>query len=370
MTQSQPVATPDPATVASGPVRPTSAGGRLRRGASRLARWEALLLVLIVLLVFEGTQVSKVFLTGGNFANLTSAVMEVAIVALPMTLIIITGDIDLSVESMMGLGGAILGWLWAAGVPLEVGIPVVLVVGALGGLVNGLLVARGGLPSLVVTLGTLALFRGLANVVLGTRAISNFPPGFTAFGFSNVPGTPIPWTLVVFAILAVVFALVAHATWIGRQVFAIGKNKDAARYSGVRVATLRTTLFVVSGLIAAFAGIILAARFNSARSDNGTGLTLVIVTVVLLGGVDINGGKGTIPGVILAVFTLSVLQSALRLAGVSSDYQNVAIGLLLIGSVTAPYLARQTRLFVDRALPSRHPPAALVPPGGVNGERP
>jgi rhamnose transport system permease protein len=368
MTDSSPVTRPDSGAAVAGTVQP-AAERRLRRGVTRFARWETLLLVVLAFLVYEGTQISTVFLTGANFANLTSAVMEVAIVALPMTLIIITGDIDLSVESMMGLAGAVLGWLWAANVPLEIGIPVALCVGALGGLVNGLLVTRGGLPSLVVTLGTLALFRGLANVVLGTRAISNFPPGFTAFGFGNIPGTSVPWTLVVFAILGVVFALVTHRTWIGRQVFAIGKNKDAARYSGVRVATLRTALFVVAGIIAALAGVILAARFNSARSDNGTGLTLVIVTVVLLGGVDINGGKGTIPGVILAVFTLSVLQNALRLAGVSSEYQSVAVGLLLIGSVAAPYLARQTRSFVGRALVSRRPPAAPAPPGEVSGQR-
>ena len=333
--------------------------------ASGLLRWETLLLVILALLVVEGSRLSKFFLTGPNFANLTSAVMEVAIVALPMTLIIITGEIDLSVESMIGLSGAILGWLWAAGVPLEVGIPIVLVVGALGGLLNGLLVARVGLPSLVVTLGTLALFRGFANVVLGPTAISNFPAGFTAFGFGNIPGTTIPWTLIVFAVLGVVFWLVTHATWIGRQVFAVGKNKDAARYSGVRVGTLKTALFVVAGLVAAFAGVILTARFSSARADNGTGLTLTIVTIVLLGGVDINGGKGTITGVILAVFTLAVLQSALRLAGVSGEYQGVAVGLLLIGSVTAPYLARQTRSLGDRARRGRHPPAGSVAPGEV-----
>src|SRR5487761_23656 len=192
------------ASGASPPSRP------LFQRASGLLRWESVLLVILVLLVIEGTRLSKFFLTGPNFANLTSAVMEVAIVALPMTLIIITGEIDLSVESMIGLSGAILGWLWAAGVPIEVGIPIVLVVGALGGLLNGLLVARVGLPSLVVTLGTLALFRGLANVVLGPTAVSDFPASFTAFGFGNIPGTSIPWTLIVFGILGAIFWLVAH----------------------------------------------------------------------------------------------------------------------------------------------------------------
>ena len=342
------------------PARP----GRFSR-LSALARWEVLLAVILMLLIWEGTNVSRVFLTGGNFSNLTSAVMEVAIMALPMTLIIITGEIDLSVESTVGLAGALLGWLWAAGVPLEVGIPIVLIAGAFAGLFNGLLVTRLGLPSLVVTLGTLALFRGFANVILGTRAISNFPSGFVQFGFGNVPGTPIPWPLVVFVILGVVFWLVLHATWIGRQVFALGKNKDAARYSGVRVGTLKTGLFVVNGLVAALAGVILTARFSSARSDNGTNLTLTVVTIVLLGGVDINGGKGTIPGVILAVFTLAVLQSALRLIQVPGEYQAVAVGLLLIVSVTAPYLARQSRSFIGRARSGRLPPAGSTVPGEV-----
>jgi rhamnose transport system permease protein len=332
-----------------------------------LARWEVLLFAILLLLIWAGSRLSPVFLSGANFANLTSAVMEVAIMALPMTLIILMGDIDLSVESMVGLSGAFLGWLWAAGVPLQVGIPVVLCVGLLGGLANGLLVARAGLPALVVTLGTLALYRGLASVVLGPTVISKFPPAFTSFGFGNVPGTSIPWTLLVFAALGIVFWVVTHGTWIGRQIFSLGKNKDAARYSGVRVGRLKIALFMLSGLIAALAGVILTSRFSSARADNGTGLTLTVVTIVMLGGVDINGGKGTIPGVILAVFTLAVLQSALRLIGVSSEYQNVAIGLLLILSVTAPYLARQSRALVERVRSGRHPPAGSVAPGEVVG---
>ena len=366
MTGPDPGATgPDsrPDAPASAPVVAAARSGRLR--AATFARWEVLLVVILGLLVLEGTSVSKFFATGPNFANLTSAAMEVAIMALPMTLIIVTGEIDLSVESMVGLSSAILGWLWAAGVPLEIAIPVVLVVGALGGLLNGILVARAALPSLVVTLGTLALFRGLANVILGTRAISTFPAGFTAFGFGNLPGTSVPWTLLVFGLLGIVFWVATHGTWLGRHVFAVGKNKETALFSGVHVSTLKTGLFVLNGLVAALAGVILTARFSSARADNGTGLTLTVITIVLLGGVDINGGKGTIPGVILAVFTLAVLQNALRLAGVSSEYQGVAVGLLLIVSVAAPYLARQVRSFTGRTRMRRRLPAGSATPGEV-----
>jgi rhamnose transport system permease protein len=316
-----------------------------------LARWETLLIVTLVALIWLGTRLSPVFLSAQNFANLLAAEMEIAIISVPMTLVIIAGEIDLSVESTVGLSSAVLGYLWAAGVPLLVGVPLVLIMGALGGLLNGVLVTRAGLPSLVVTLGTLALFRGLASVVLGPRAISNFPPGFSEFGFGNVPGTAIPWPLVVFVLLALVLGLVLHATWLGRQVFAIGKNQAAARYSGVPVANVKTGLFVLSGLLSALAGVILTSRLSSARSDAGQGMTLAVVTAVLLGGVNIFGGSGTIPGVVLAVFTLAVLQNALRLGDVSTELQSISVGVLLIVSVVVPNIARQLARLFQRVPP-------------------
>ena len=307
-----------------------------------------------------GNSLSPFFLTPGNFSNLIAALMEVAIMALAMTLIIVAAEIDLSVESMAGLASAILGFLWAAGVPLSIGIPVVLLVGALGGLLNGVLVARVGLPSLVVTLGTLALFRGLALIVLGPRGISDFPPAFTELGFGRVPGTPIPWPFVIFAVLAVLLGLVLHRTWIGRQIYAIGKNTGAARFSGVRVARLKIGLFVLSGLIAALAGIILTSRLSSARADAGAGMTLTVVTVVLLGGVNIFGGRGTIPGVVLAVIAVAVMQNALRLASVTVEVQSIALGLLLILSVVIPTFAHQAKSAIDRVRGGRPPPADSV----------
>ncbi len=325
-----------------------------------LVRWETLLAIVLVVLIWLGAVTSRFFLTGGNFANLTQAVMEVAIMALAMTLIIIAAEIDLSVESMAGLAAAVLGFLWINDVPLMVAIPLVILLGALGGLMNGLLVTVAGLPSLVVTLGTLALFRGLALVVLGPLAVSTFPPEFNAFGFGNVPGTPIPWPLVVFAVLAVVLGFVLHGTWIGRQIYAVGKNPEAARFSGVRVGRLKTGLFVLSGAVAALAGVILVSRLSSARADTATGMTLTVVTIVLLGGVSIFGGRGTIVGVVLAVFTLAVLQNELRLARVSAELQAITVGLLLILSVALPNIARQIRFAVDRARGGRAPPATAV----------
>ena len=343
---------------------------RSRRPAwGRFVRWETLLIVALLGLIAAGTALSPFFLTAGNFANLIAALMEVAIMALPMTLIIIAAEIDLSVESMAGLASAVLGFLWAAGVPLEAAIPIVLLVGALGGLLNGLLIARAGLPSLVVTLGTLALFRGLALIVLGPRGVSDFPTAFTEFGVGHVPGTLIPWPFVVFAALAAALAVVLHRTWIGRQVYAVGRNQGAARFSGVRVTRLKIALFVLSGLIAALAGIILTARLSSARADAAQGMTLTVVTVVLLGGVNIFGGRGSIPGVALAVIAVAVMQNALRLASVTVEVQSIALGLLLILSVVIPNSAHQAKSAIDRVRGGRPPPADSVRRGEVGHAR-
>jgi rhamnose transport system permease protein len=340
--------------------RPASRAGDVARS---LVRWETLLVVVLVSLIVIGSQLSPVFLTPRNFANLLAALMEVAIMAMPMTLVIIAGEIDLSVESMAGLACAVLGFLWAAGVPIWIGVLLVIILGGLGGVMNGTLIARFGLPSLVVTLGTLALFRGLALIVLGPQGVSNFPPEFTTLGFGYVPGTLIPWPFVIFLTLATILGIVLHRTWPGRQVYAVGKNAGAARFSGVRVQRLRVVLFVLSGMVAALAGVILTSRLSSARADAGQGMTLTVVTVVLLGGVNIFGGRGTIPGVVLAVFVVAVMQNALRLAKVSVEVQSIALGLLLILSVVIPTFAHQARSAFDRTRRGRPPPAAVVPGG-------
>jgi rhamnose transport system permease protein len=311
------------------------------RAMVMLRRWESLLVVTLVVFVILGSTLSPYFLTGSNFSDMTSNLMEKAIMALPLALIIIAGEIDLSVESMLGLAGALLGFTYALGWPLWLDIPLVLAVGAMGGLLNGILVTRAGLPSLVVTLGTLALYRGLASVVLGPRSVSGWPDWFTSFGFNDIPGTLVPWPFLVFAILAGTFAFALHRTWIGRQIYAIGKNKEAARYSGIDVAKVKTYLFVVSGVLSALAGVILTARFSSARADNGQGFVLDVVTSVLLGGVNIFGGEGTIAGVVLAIFVIGVLRNGLTLADVSPETQSVAVGALLILSVAGPTLVRR-----------------------------
>lgn len=320
----------------------------MKRLRTLLGSWEALLVVLLLLVIGMGTTLSPYFLTGFNISSLTKDLMEKAIMALPMTLIIISGEIDLSVASILGLASVVLGATWHAGVPLWLGMLLVLVIGVAAGALNGLLVTRLGLPSLVVTLGTLALYRGLAYVVLGDQAISNFPAAFTTFGFGSVPGTLIPWPFVVFVILVLIFMVILHRSWLGRQIYAIGNNKEAARFTGIHVGNLKLLLFMLSGLLSALAGIIFTARFSSARPDNALGFELDVVTIVLLGGVNIFGGRGSLIGVILSMFVIGAVRSALGLADVSGDVQNIVIGTLLIFSVLGPNVAQYIQEVVSR----------------------
>jgi rhamnose transport system permease protein len=315
----------------------------IRATVRRLDIWDILLMVLLIGVLVMGSLQSPYFLNATSFSLMFSNFSEKSIMVLAMMLIIIVGEIDLSVASVLGLSSAILGFLLAAGWPLWLAMLAAFLSGGLAGLFNGLLVTRVGLPSLVVTLGTLALFRGAAYIVLGDRGISNYPDGFTQFGYGTIPGTLIPWTFLVFAVLAVVTGLVLHRSWVGRQLYAIGNNRDAARFAGIPVARIKLLLFVASGLVAALAGIIFTARFSSSRADNALGFELDVITVVLLGGVNIFGGRGSLLGVLLALCTVGALRSALGLADYPDQVQSIIVGILLIASTLGPNLVRRVQ---------------------------
>jgi rhamnose transport system permease protein len=304
---------------------------------TRLARWETVTVFLLIAAIIYGST-TEGFFTGANLNSILSDVAEIAIIALPLTLIIVAAEIDLSVASVLGLTSALMGWLWNHGWAMEVIIPAVLVVGALAGALNGVLVTGLGLPSLAVTIGTLALYRGLALVILGDEAVADFPTQFTDWGFGSFAGTDIPNPTIVFLVLAVIFGLMLHWTGIGRSIFAMGANEEAARFSGVRVKRIKFWLFVVTGAVAALAGIIYTFRFASARADNGAGLELSVVACVLLGGVSIFGGRGNLLGVICAVLLLGTLRNALTLNDVSAEVLTIVTGSLLLLSVLGPSL--------------------------------
>lgn len=331
--------------------------------ARTLLRWETLVVFLLVLVVLAGGMTTPEFLTGSNVSFLTGNMMEIAIMALPVTLVIVTAEIDISFVSVLGLASALLGVLWNAGWPIEAIVPVVIVAGALAGAVNGVLVTGLGLPSLAVTIGTLGVYRGLAYVLLGDVAVADFPVAYTDLGGGNLPGTGIPYTFVLFAALAIAFGVVLHATPLGRAVYAIGANAQAAFFSGIRVKRIKLLLFVATGATAALAGVLWTLRFGSARADNGAGLELQVIGAVLLGGVSVFGGRGTIVGVIAAVFLVGALRNLLTLNDVSDEVLNVVTGVLLILSVLVPSFAGRVgeRLRRRRSLQAAVPRPATDP---------
>jgi rhamnose transport system permease protein len=292
-------------------------------------------------------------------------VAAILLIALPMTMIITTGEIDLSVASVVGLSSVTFGTLYQAGLPIPVAIMVSIVVGALAGFINGFLVTVVRLPSLAVTIGTLALFRGLAVGILGTTAVTGFPDSWSDLATSVIPGTPIPGVMILFVVLAILFAWLLHASSFGRGVFAIGQSSEAARFSGVRVERTKLILFVLSGAIAALAGVYYTLRYGSARGDNATGMELSVIAAVLLGGVSIFGGRGALHGVIAGVLLIGTLASALRLANVTSDVINIITGTLLVASVVSPSFFAWARNYWTRSRSKRAhsaaAPAAVTP---------
>ncbi len=257
----------------------------------------------------------------------------ILLIALPMTLVIITGEIDLSVASVVGLSSVVVGDLHQHGWSIPSAAIAALLVGVLCGAFNGFLVAYVGLPSLAVTIGTLALYRGIAVGILGTKAVTDFPAKWTDLAGRNIGSSQIPVIMIPFAVLAIAFALLLHFTSFGRGVFDIGLNDEAARFSGVDVARTKFLLFVLAGLVSAFAGIFYTLRYGSSRGDNATGLELQVIAAVLLGGVSIFGGRGALHGVIAGVLLIGVISSALRLQDVTVNIINIIIGLLLVLSV-------------------------------------
>ena len=350
-------ATPRPSTDAPAPAA-SGRDSRIARARSVLGGWETLLVGLILVTFVVGQSLSSEFLTADSFTTGSLDFSEVALMALALTLVIVAAEIDLSVASTLALSSALMADLWNRGLPLELIMPICLVVGALCGAFNGVLVTRLGLPSLAVTIGTLALFRGLAFVVIGDESVTDFPTTWTDRAFGNFAGTFIPNTMVLFAVLAFAFAVLLHATPFGRSIYAIGANEEASYFSGLRVKRIKLILFVVSGTVAALAGIVISLRNSTAAANVGQGFELTAITAVLLGGVSIFGGRGTIVGVILALLLLGGIQKALLLSeSISSYWIQIVTGALLVGSVLGPNIAR-------RVTEARRRSSSPIPRGG------
>lgn len=327
-----------PATTGASPAGPEYSGEDTRRQPlwRSVLRWEGALVVVLIGILTLGAASSSTFLTGTTFFFAGLNMGEIAIIALPMLLIVMIGEIDLSVASMLGLSGAVMGSLYQRGVPMALAILAALVVGAVGGALMGVLVARLGLPSIAVTIGGLTLFRGIAEIILPNPTTKSFPTDLANLGVLPIPGTQLAWSFACFIVLAILCGVVLHATPLGRSLVAMGLQPEAAQFAGIGVTRIKFWLFVLSGVVSAFAGILFALKYASASYGAGTGLELTVVAVVLFGGVSIFGGRGTVIGVVLSVVIVAALQQELTQMQVAAEVQNIVTGALLLISVVVP----------------------------------
>jgi rhamnose transport system permease protein len=325
-----------------------------RRLRDIVLSWEVILVILLALTIIVNTIASPYFLDVFNLADATFNFSEKAIIALAMALLILVREIDLSVAAIVALAAMGVGYAAEAGYGAPVLFATGIGIGLLCGVFNGVLVSFLNLPSIVVTIGTMSLFRGLTQVILGDQAKTKFPAEFLDLGqsyFIKMKETgiswlflpPVPLSFLIFLVLTALFGIVLHRTAIGRQLFATGSNPVAARFSGIPVARLRFILFVVSGVLSGLAAGLLAARLGSVRSNIGIGWELDIVTMVILGGVSIAGGVGSILGVFLAVLVLGLLTFGMSLNNIPGQVVSVYIGALLIAVIAIPRIIERMK---------------------------
>lgn len=314
------------------------------RNMEWLRRWETLLVVILAAVLIFNVVQSPVFLRIDNLINLFVLHIEKIIIVLVMTLVIINGEIDLSVASVMGLAATTVAVLYERGAPMPLAVLIALTAAVLCGLNNGFWVARVGVPSLAVTLAGLIGYRGLAKILIEDRSVGNFPEWFNRLGQQPLIG-PLPLSLIIFGVLLFLFILLLHYSAFGRYVYVIGNNREAARYSGVKVPRVKMQLFILSSVIAGLAGILYGARLGAVRSSTAEGFELDIITMVLLGGVSIFGGKGTLVGVGLSVLIVLCLRNGMGLLSITGNTQTMVIGLILILSVLIPNLAQDAQNF-------------------------
>jgi len=312
------------------------------RGARLLKSWETLLVAVALAIFLVNSFASPYFLDPWNLSDATFNFTEKAMIAFAMALVIISGEIDLSVASIIALTSTVMGYAVQLGFDTPALVLIGLATGLLCGAFNGLLVTGLGLPSIVVTIGTMSLFRGLSFVILGDQAFTGYPASFSWFGQGYVWWV-FSFEFCLFVALAVIYGVVLHKTNFGRAVYAIGNNQTAALFSGVRVGRVKFLLFLLTGLMSAVASICLTARLGSTRPSIALGWELEVVTMVVLGGVNILGGSGTIPGVVLAALIMGMVTFGFGLLNVPGIVMSIFIGLLLITVIALPILYRRFR---------------------------
>lgn len=310
--------------------------------SSAIFSWEALLVVVAVAIFAINSFASPYFLDAYSLSDLTFNFTEKGLIAFAMALLIISGEIDLSVAAIIALASTMMGMAVQAGADTPVLVAIGIVVGLGCGAFNGLLVTRLGLPSIVVTIGTMSLFRGIAFIILGDQAYKGYPESFAFFGQGYVWWV-VSFELVLFLLAALAYWFLLHRTSFGRRVFAIGNNPVAAQFSGVRVGRIKFILFCMTGLMAGIASVLITSRLGSTRPSIAQGYELEVITMVVLGGVSILGGSGSIVGVVLAAFIMGLVTFGLGLLNVPGIVMSIFIGLLLIVVIALPIVWRRLR---------------------------
>ena len=305
--------------------------------------WDTAILVLLLTVLILASLTTEGFLTALNFSYIFSNTSEITIIAFAMLFMIIMGEIDLSVASILALGSAMLGWSYAKGAPIWLSIIICILVGTLCGLVNGFLVTKLGLGSLAVTIGTLALYRGIANGILGENTVNEFPEFWTSFGFDTFGTSFMPKTMPLIIFFGIMFGILLHRTPFGRRTLAIGQSPEAARFAGVNIIRHKMIVFTFTGFMSGIAGVIYTFRFSTAQADNGVGIELLVISAILLGGVSIFGGIGTMWGVVAGVLLAGSVESWLTLREINAQWRTIVTGLLLLLSVAAPVLVQKSR---------------------------
>ena len=316
---------------------------RLESPAKRVLKsWETLLFAVAIAIFIVNSLASPYFLNAWNLSDATFNFTEKAMIAFAMAMLIIAGEIDLSVASIIALASTAMGAAAQFDVSTGTLVMIGLGTGLICGAFNGVLVTVMGLPSIVVTIGTMSLFRGISYIVLGDQAYRGYPSDFSYFGQGYVFWV-ISFEFVLFAILACIYYVVLHRTNFGRAVFAIGNNPTGALFSGIRVQRVKFILFLLTGLMAGLAAICLTSRLGSTRPSIAFGWELEVVTMVVLGGVNILGGSGSIPGVVIAAFVMGLVTFGLGLLNVPGIVMSIFIGLLLIGVIALPRIINMVR---------------------------
>jgi len=308
-----------------------------------LWQWEVTLLFIFFIIIIINSNLSPYFLDYTNLMNTTFNFMEKAIIALPMIFVIICGDIDISVASIIALSSVFMGMASHAGVNTFGLVAIGLFAGLVAGFLNGFVITKFGIPAIAVTLGSMSLFRGIAYVILGDKAFTKYPSSFAYFGQGYIGNTMIPFELVLFLILAIIFGVVLHRTTMGRKVFAIGNNSTTASFSGIPVNRIRLIIFTVTGLCSGLASILLTSRIGSTRPNIASGWELEIITTVVLGGVAITGGKGNIFGVVISIFIIGFLKFGMGLINVPGKVMTIIIGFLLVLAIMLPELLKRLK---------------------------